>query len=144
MDVAGSGGDAADLALVDIIARQLMSAAEERVGSAADLEIAGRGDPAQLLALFQGQDQRLFGIDVFAGFQDHLGDRKMRIRDRQVDDDIDVRIGQQRLDRLCLDAKFGRADFGSRRVDVGAGDNLDALEERREREIGGGRYCRIR
>ena len=46
--VAGARRDAADLALVDIVARKLMGAAEEGVRRAADLQALGRGECAQL------------------------------------------------------------------------------------------------
>ena len=40
-----------------------------------------------------------------------LGDRVMRIRDRQIDDDVDLVIGQKFIDGLCLDAIFGGPGF---------------------------------
>lgn len=115
-----------------------MRAAEEGVRRAADGKALRLGDRPQLLALLQGEHQRLFRIDVFAGFEDCLGDRIVRVRNGQVDDDVDIGIGEQRLDALSFNAVFGRPRLGCRRVDVGAGDNLDAPEKRGKLEVGGG------
>ena len=62
----------------------------------------------------------------------------MRIRDRQVDDDVDLWIGEKLIDGLGLDAIFGGPGLRRSRIDVGAGDNLQAAKQRRQREVGGG------
>ncbi|MND49174.1 hypothetical protein D3C80_401130 [compost metagenome] len=54
----------------------------------------------------------------------------MRIRDGQIDDQVDLAIGEKLFDRLRLDAIFLGFRLGSGRVQVGAGQNPDALEQR--------------
>ena len=58
-------------------------------------------------------------------------------RNGQVDDDVDV-LGIEKVgDALGAHAIFLGPGFRRCMVDVGAGPDLDALEERRELEIGG-------
>ncbi|MCY1244907.1 hypothetical protein D9M72_580070 [compost metagenome] len=115
-----------------------MRAAEEGIRRAADGKALGLRDRPELLALLQRKHQWLLGIDVLAGFEDRLRDRVVRVRDRQVDDDIDIRIGQQPLDALGFYAVFRCPRLGRCLVDVGAGDNLDALKQWGEPEVCGG------
>jgi hypothetical protein len=57
---------------------------------------------------------------------------------RQVDDHVDGRIGQHRIDVLGWHAELFTARGGRSHVDVGAGDDLEVLVERDEAEIGFG------
>ena len=134
---ASGGDDGADAALVQDRPRLLVRAAQERVGRAADLQAFGSGQIAQGSALFQRQHQRLFGIGVLARLQYPLGDRKMGVRDRQVDDDVDFRVGQQVIDRLRLGIEFGGAGFGKLQVDIRDRTHFDALEQGGQAQIGG-------
>jgi len=54
----------------------------------------------------------------------------MRIRDRQVDDDVDLVIGEKLFDRLRDNAIFLGAKLCGLHVDIGAGQHLQPLEER--------------
>ncbi len=136
--MAGAGGDPPDPPLIHSLAGELVGAAEKGIGRAADGEVFRGRESAQLLALGQRQHQRLFGIDMLAGFEDPLGNREMRIGDGQVDDDVDLRIGQKFVDRLGAHAIFLRAQRRGLRVDIRAGADLDAPEEGGELEIGHG------
>jgi hypothetical protein len=62
----------------------------------------------------------------------------MRVRDGQVDDHVDLVIGEKLVDRLCLHAVFLGAGLSGLHVDIGAGQNLQTLEERGQRKVGGG------
>ena len=57
---------------------------------------------------------------------------EVRVGDRQVDDDVDVGVGEQRVDGLRLDAELLGARLGRGGVEVGAGADLEAAEQRRE------------
>ncbi len=102
------------------------------------------GDAPQLLALLQREHERLFRIDVLAGFEDRLRNGEMRIRDRQVDDDIDLVIGKKLVDGLRLDAVLFRASLGGLHVEVGASQNLEPLEEEAKGRSKSWRCCRSR
>jgi hypothetical protein len=98
-DIAGARRDAADATFIDIFAGKLMRAAEEGIRCATDRQALRLGDAAKLFALLKRQNQRLFRIDVLAGFEDRLRNREMRIRDGEVDDDVVLVIGEKLVDR---------------------------------------------
>ena len=129
--------DGAYAALVQNGPRLLMRAAKKGIRRAADRQALGRRQIAQRNPLFQCQNQRLFGIGVLARLKNALGDLVMGIRDRQVDDDVDVLVGQQIIDRLGPGVEFGRPCRGSLHVDVGHGAHFQPLEQRRKPQIRG-------
>ncbi len=143
-DMAGARGDAPDAAFIDILAGELMRTAKEGIRSAADGEVFRLGKRPEFLTLFQGKHQRLFGIDVLAGFQNGFRHREMRGRNGKVDDDIKLVIRQKLLDGLRLHTIFFGAQLGRFGVDVRTGQHLQSLEERRQRQVGGGNIARIR
>ncbi len=136
--VRGARGDGADAAVVDELARQLVRAAEEGVGGRPDAQAPGVGDLLQPLALVDGEDEGLLGIDVLARLERHQGDAVVRVGDGEVDHHVDVRVGEELVHRLGAHAELLGARLGGGRVEVGAGAHLEALEERGEPEIGGG------
>ena len=75
---------------------------------------------------------------MLAGLERLAGDAEVRLGDRQVDDDVDVGVGQERLDGLRLDAELLGPRLGRGHVEVGAGAHLQPLEERRQAEVGAG------
>ena len=120
------------------LAGLLVRAAEERVRRAADGEALRLGDAGEILALLQGQHQRLFRIGMLAGFENAFGDGIMRIRDGEVDDHVDLVIGEKLVDGLGADIVFRSPCLGRFRIEVGAGAHFQPLEQRRKAEIGGG------
>ena len=67
---------------------------------------------------------------MFAGFQEHRRRGKCAFRDRQVDDNVDSGVGKQIVDLSAALTPYSFAGFGGGRVDVGAGNELHAPEER--------------
>ena len=134
---AAAAGDLADAAIVDQVARQLVRAAEEGVRRRTDAQLALLRALPEVEAFLDGEHEGLLRIDVLAGVE-HLP-RHLIVdrRYRQVDDDVDVLRGEQVVDGLGAQAEFLGAGLGGIHVDVRAGAHLDALEERRQLEIGG-------
>lgn len=66
---------------------------------------------------------------MLAGFQNGFRDRKVRLRDRQIDNDVNFRIGEQRIDALRRDVEFGAPCFRRRRIDVGTSGDPNAPEQ---------------
>ena len=62
----------------------------------------------------------------------------VRRRDREVDDDVDLGVLEQLVRRHRRDAELLAALLGRCRNDVGDAAHLEALEQRREAQIGGG------
>ncbi|MNL17195.1 hypothetical protein D3C87_1382760 [compost metagenome] len=112
-----------------------MCAAEEGVRRATNGEVLLPGDTPQFFTLFQRKHQRLFRIDVLARFKCGFRHRKMRCGNGEVHHHIDILVGEQVLDGLRDNAEFFRPQLRCIAVEVGAGKHLDALEERRQREI---------
>ena len=122
----GAADRPADRAVVDQLARGLVAAAEERVGRAADAQASCRRRPRSSLARLGDIDaERLFGMDVLAGGDRPEADLDMRFRHREVEDDLDRGIGEQRLDRARRNAEFRRARLGRRGVGVGKRDDVE-------------------
>ena len=112
----------ADQPLIDGAARGLVRAAEKRVGRGAEPQASrGRGfdQPARL---GDSDAERLFRVDVLAGGDRLEADFDMRVRNREVQDDLDRRIGEQRVDRTRRNAKFRRARLRRRGIGVGERD----------------------
>ena len=95
-----------------------------------------RAASTRLHSVRQGDGERLFRIDMLARGDRPETHRHVVLRRRQVEDDRDARVGEQRIDRQRLDA-VGRG-LGPRRVhvDVGAGDDLQDREFRGGLQIG--------
>ena len=142
--VAGAAGDLAELAAVDEVARQLMRAAEERVGRRADAQPLLLRPLLEIEALLDRQHERLFRIDVLAGVEDLLRYLVMHRRDGQVDDDVDVVGLEQLFDGLGAQLELLRPRLGRVHVDVGAGAHLDAAKQRRQPRNRPSRCCRSR
>ena len=87
----------ADLAIVDQLAAGLQAPSEEGVGCAADPHSARARRIQQAAALLTNQRQRLFVVDRFTRLDYPHTDLGVRVWIRQVDDDLDLWIGQQFL-----------------------------------------------
>jgi hypothetical protein len=79
-------------------ARRLMSAAEKGIGGGADPQVPGRCRVRQLFALDEIDAERLFRIGVLAGINRLQANRDMRLRNSQVEDDLDRGISKQGVD----------------------------------------------
>ena len=88
-------------------ARLLVAAAEEGVGRRADADALGLRRIHQRLAFGEGHPERLFAVDVLAGGDRAFADLDMGAGDREVEDDPDLGIGEQRVDRHGRDAELG-------------------------------------
>ena len=85
----GSASDAAGSTALNQMPGQLMGATEKCVGSGADAEPFFGGPLSEIPALFDGQHEGFFRINMLARIE-HLGrDRVMHCRYREVDDHID-------------------------------------------------------
>ena len=119
----------ADPPVIDCLPAGLMASAQERVRRAAEADTGCVRCCDQGAAFFERDRQRLFGIDVLSRIDDRAADLGMGKRDGDVDDDLDLIVGQQSLDRHRLDAiglSFGRGGIG---IDIGNrfdGDQIGA------------------
>ena len=107
-------------------ARRLVRPGQEDVGRAAEPQAAPLGLGHELGGLGDRQVERLLGVDVLAGGERLADDGAVHARRRQVEHDVDRRVGQQLVDRrgrepVLLGQRARRA-----RVDVGAGDDPNA------------------
>ena len=110
--------------------------AEESVGRRSQRKAARRGRGHQLPAGFGFDGQRLFGEDMLAGGERLHRDVEMRGGNRQVQDQIDVGVGDERIDVHRAQAELRGAARSRLRVDIGAGGDLDAAEEGGIAQIG--------
>ena len=124
----GAADRRADRARVDEPPRLLVGAAEEGVGRAADPEAAGVRRLDDAGGLGEGDAERLLGMDVLAGRDRLQADRGMGLRHRQVQDDLDRRIGEEVGDRDGRYPELGPARRGRRRVQVGDGAQVEDRE----------------
>ena len=130
-------GDLANRALVQNGAGLLMRATQKGIWCAADRQALGLGQITQGRALFQRQHQRLFGIGVLARFQNALGDGVMRVRDRQVDHDVQRGVGKQVIHALRFDVELCRAGLGGVHVDIRHSADFQPFEQGGEFQIRG-------
>ncbi len=133
----GAGDDAADAPFVHELARHPVTGAEEGIGRHGQIDaMAARLflEPAPLIGAHR---QRLFGKDVLAGPKRRERDLVMRVGHGQIDHDVDVAAGQERVQRHSLDAEGAALRLGDLWPKVGQGSNRDAAEQRRIHEIAG-------
>ena len=94
----GSAERDSDRAFFDQAPSRLVGAAEERVGCATEAQPALLGVGDELPALGARGGQRLLRIDVLAGSERRANERRMRLRRRQVEHQLDLGIGDQLVD----------------------------------------------
>ena len=87
--------NAAELAAVEQLADILEPSAEEGVRGAADEQTLFLRERNQLLPLSKGHGKRLFGINVLAGLERREVVLVVRLRRCQVENQINVRVGDQ-------------------------------------------------
>src|SRR5687768_4334184 len=84
----------ADLSGIDQLAAGLVRTAEKCVRRGTDPQLLLRCTIDQLLAVLEGDAERLFRIDMLAGVECLQPDRDMGLRNGEVEDDLDPRIGE--------------------------------------------------
>ena len=107
---------------------RLVGAAEERVRRAAEtkpLLLRGRDE---LPAFAAGRGKRLLGVDVLARIERGAHDSSMRLRWREIEHELDLGIGNQRVDGQWPQSVLARETLGELGVEIGAGDRLPVLE----------------
>ncbi|ENN84128.1 hypothetical protein RHSP_78414 [Rhizobium freirei PRF 81] len=134
----GAADRDADRAFVNDGAGRLVAAAEEGIGCRADAQALGGSGIRKPLAFGEIDAERLFRVGVFAGFQCLKTDGDMRLRDGQVDDDLDRGIGKQGGDIDRLQAEFGSFCLGELAIEVGHAFDVENGKGFHGGEIGAG------
>lgn len=136
-ECSGSHGRS-DRSIVNQLDAGLKTAAEECIGSIADTQLAGVCCLQDGLAVRSCCCERLFSVDGFTRRNGLKRDPGVRVGDGQVDDDLDLWIGQQLVYGACFwNAELPGLATGALQIDVGAGDNLQNVEEAGRFEIDG-------
>ena len=124
--------------VIDQMAGKLVRSTEKRIRRRADADTLFRSPLGEIPAFGDRKHEGLFRVDMLAGI-DHLA-RHLIVnrRDGEIDHQINVRRAQQSFHGFGADAELLGASRGRFGIDVSAGADLDALEQRRKAEIGGG------
>ena len=123
-----AGGDVTQHAAVDDVAGGLRGRAEEGIGRGAEVEALFGGKLHQLGGVGQLHRQHLFGVHVFARFEQALDDRVVGGGGGQVDDDFNRFVGQDFVEGQGLEAVFLGRGGGFFGVLVAAGSDVQDLE----------------
>ena len=91
-EVGAAAGDEAELAAVDQLADILQTATQKGIRRTAEQQPLFLCHCDQLLAFSIGHGERLFGIDMLAGFERRKVVFIVRLRRGQVKDQVDFRI----------------------------------------------------
>ena len=83
-----------------------MRAAEEGVRRGADAQLLLAARSISFRAILERDAERLFRIDMLAGIQRLQANRDVRLGHRQVQDDLDAGIGEERIDAHRLQPEF--------------------------------------
>src|ERR671916_864210 len=115
--------------LVHDLATRLETAAEEGVWGATDPEVSLGGHFQHPSPVLQAHGERLLGVYVLARLQGRQRDLGVDHRDCQVEDDLDLFVGQQlrRAASLGHAVRFGLG-FGPLEYEVRTGYDLDVVE----------------
>ena len=124
----GGGERLADRTFVEQRSRRLVRTPEEDVGSAAESLSPGLGEPHELRGLGPGDRERLLRVDVLPGLERRARHGHMRKRRREVEHDVDRGRGQQILDRKRFQRVLDGERLAARRLEVGAGNDLERVE----------------
>jgi hypothetical protein len=120
----------ADPAVVDELAAGLDAAAEEGVRRAADAHAFGLRRRQQRPALFAGDGQRFFVVDGFPRLHRRHRHVVVRVGDGEVDDDLDVGIGEKFVHRAgARDTMLLRLRARLIHDEVRAGDRVQDFED---------------
>ena len=120
--------DASDHPVVQQHASELMAAAHERVRSATDMQSFPFRRLHDLQAGCQIQPERFFGIDVLAVFQGTQLNVRVGLGRCQIQDDVDVWIGEKIVQRHGLDSELVRLRLGTFGMAVRAFRDLQMLK----------------
>src|SRR5918995_5464215 len=115
--------------LVHDLAAGLEAATQEGVRGTADPEVSLGGHFQHPTPVLQAHCERLLGVYVLAGLQGRQRDLGVDQRDCQVEDDLDLFVGQQLLRAASLGhAVRLRLGFGALEQEVRTGDDLHVVE----------------
>ena len=126
--------DVAEPAVVDEAAARLQPPAHERVGRAADPQARGVGDGQELEALRERRGEGLLGVDVLARLQRGKVERRVGVRGREVEDDVDLVVREQLAGRRVRLRQPVLRRLAASLVEVAAGaaDHADDVAVARE------------
>ena len=93
VDMGGYAGHAADEAAVDQLFRGLQPRAQHRVGRDAEVQAPAVRQLHQFAGLGDVRGEHLFRVDVFPSFQHPADDAIVRAGGREVDHQLDFRVG---------------------------------------------------
>jgi hypothetical protein len=94
------------------------------------------GGVGQRLALGKIDAERLFRIGVLAGSERLQANGHMRLRDCQVDDDLDRRIGEQLVDAPGLHVELGRLGLRQLMIEIGHATDVEDRKRGHRLQIG--------
>src|SRR5919112_1729708 len=115
--------------LVHYLAAGLQASTEERVRGAAYPEISLGGHFQHPPPVLQAHGERLLGVYMLAGLQGRQRDLSVGDRDRQVENDLDLFIGQQLLRATSPGHAVGFClGFCPLQYEVRTGDDLHGVE----------------
>ena len=109
----------------------LMRGAEECVGRAADPQALGARRLHHRTRLGEGRRQRLFRVDMLAGRYDLVADFCVYHGQREIDHELDFRIGEQPIDGDSLNPERLRLGLRGLHADVRYRFDFDELRSRR-------------
>ena len=126
--------DVAEPAVVDEAAARLQPPAHERVGRAAHPQARGVGDGQELAALRERRGEGLLRVDVLARLQRGEVERRVGIRGREVEHDVDLVVREQLVGRRVRLRQPVLRRLAASLVEVAAGaaDHADDVAVARE------------
>src|SRR5262249_11335450 len=132
----GSADRSSDHPAVDQLPAGLVRPTQKSVRRAADTQSLLARPLEQALAVNEAYTQRLVGIDVLPGLDRAKPDWHVRLRHGKVDDDLDLRIGEELLDGGRPQAKLFGLGFGYFRHRIGERADVEDRETPCSLEIG--------
>ncbi len=125
-----------DPAVVDQFAAGLLAAAQEGIGRAADAHALLSGRVQDLLAFGAAHGQRLLAVDVLVRGDSRQADGRVYLGHGQVDHDLDLRVGQQRVHaQRARHAVFGGLLAGAAGVDISHSSQIENGEGPAARDV---------
>src|SRR5579885_2186843 len=122
----GRGSDrSTDLAFIDQLDAGLDAASQKGIGSATDAQTSGPGCVQECLPLCPVDGEWLFAVGRFTSLKDGCTDFNMSLRNRQVDNNLNLRVRKQFFDATGFwDLKTCRLGLSSRQVDICTCNNV--------------------
>src|SRR5690606_39489746 len=117
-----------DPAIVNQLAAGLQATAEEGIRGAADQHAFFFGSVEDFLTVFTGERQRLLAVNMLASRNRRQINLCMSRRNGQVDDDFNIRVGQQLIERIGLHPIFFRFGLCAAEINIGAGGYIQNIK----------------